>query len=86
MGISGMTYLENWCFACIACTFGALLCYVLILIKMEIVKKQKVSESKTFGLVKTQENPRDFVTESVLFCLTAGGFVLFKVWFWVRLI
>ena len=82
-----MTYLENWCFACIACTFGALLCYVVILIKMEIVKRQKVSESKTFGLVKSQENPpRDFVTESVLFSLTAGGFVLFNVWFWVRLI
>ena len=59
---------------------------MLILIKMEIVKKQKVSESKTFGLVKSQENPRDFVTESVLFSLTAGGFVLFNVWFWVRLI
>ena len=84
--ISGMTYLENWCFACIACTFGALLCYVLILIKMELEKRQKISESKIFGSIKSQENPRDFVTESVLFSLTAGGFVLFNVWFWVRLI
>ena len=82
-----MTYLENWCFACIACTFGALLSYVLILVKMEIEKRQRVSETKTLSYVKGQETTtRDYLTESVLFCFTSGGFVLFNVWFWVRLI
>ena len=83
-----MTYLENWCFACIACTFGALLSYVVILVKMEIEKRQRVNESKTLalGYVKGQETTRDYVTESVLFSFTSGGFVLFNVWFWVRLI
>ena len=73
-----MTLLETWCFACIACTFGALLSYVIILIRMEMMKRQKVSEMKNFSFVnKGQENPRDFVIELILFGGTAGGFVLF---------
>ena len=78
-----MTLLETWCFACIACTFGALLSYVIILIRMEMMKRQKVSEMKNFSFVKGQENPRDFVIELILFGGTAGGFVLFIVVFWV---
>ena len=81
-----MTYLERWCLACITCTFGALLSYVFILIKMEVEKRQKVVELKTLAFVRSQENPRDLLTESVLFGLVAGGFALYSTWFWVSLI
>ena len=81
-----MTYLESWCFACITCTFGALLSYVFILIKMEVEKRQKVGELKTLDFVRSQENPRDFLTESVLFGSVAGGFAVYSTWFWVSLI
>ena len=59
---------------------------MFILVKMEIEKRQRVSESKTLSYVKGQETTRDYLTESVLFCFTSGGFVLFNVWFWARLI
>ena len=83
-----MTYLETWCFACIACTFGALISYEVILIKMEVVKRQKVFElkMKTFSGVSIPENTRDYVTESVLFSFTSGGFIVFNLCFWMSLL
>ena len=52
-----MTSLELWCFACITCTFGALMSYVIILIRMEymrqwnknIIKEKPYLCEKKFG-------------------------------------
>ena len=78
-----MTLLETWCFACITCTFGALLSYVVILLKMEIAKRRKVVEMKTFSNFQGQnESPRDYVTELQLFGATFSGFVVFNFIFW----
>ena len=83
-----MTYLEAWCFACIACTFAALISYVVILIKMEVVKRQKVFElkMKTLSGDSIPENTRDYITESVLFSFTSGGFIVFNFCFWMSLL
>ena len=59
---------------------------MFILIKMEVEKRQKVGELKTLDFVKSQENPRDFLTESVLFGFVAGAFAVYSTWFWVSLI
>ena len=59
---------------------------MFILIKMEVEKRQRVGELKKLEFTRSQENSRDFLTESVLFGFVAGGFALFSLWFWVSLI
>ena len=76
-----MTSLELWCFACITCTFGALLGYVIILIRMEYIR-QKL---KLAAVKPEPELKRDINIEAFLFVCTAGGFTLFNVYYWLTL-
>ena len=56
---------------------------MVILLKMEIAKRRKVVEMKTFNNFQGQnESPRDYVTELQLFGATFSGFVVFNVIFW----
>ena len=73
-----MTALEQWCFACIADTFGALLSYVIILIKMEIDKRKDVAPGK-----KEAFDERNMSIEIFLFSLVFIAFLLFNMYFWV---
>ena len=84
-----MTSLELWCFACITCTFGALLSYVIILIRMELnIVKTSTPEQKPAtkpdsadGLSK-HELKRDINIEVFLFTCTAVGFAFFNLVYW----
>ena len=90
-----MTSLELWCFACITCTFGALLSYVIILIRMEYMRQwnknvikttttdyKQASKSDAAGLNK-HELKRDINIEVFLFTCVAIGFALFNLVYWV---
>ena len=90
-----MTSLELWCFACITCTFGALLSYVIILIRMECIRQwnkniikttdkadHKTGTKSNSGLNK-EEVKRDINMEVFLFTCTAVGFALFNLVYWV---
>ena len=88
-----MTSLELWCFACITCTFGALLSYVIILIRMECkqqwnknviktITKDHKPASKHVGLNK-HEFERDVNIEVFLFTCVAVGFAFFNLVYWV---
>ena len=73
-----MTALELWCFACITCTFGALLSYVIILVKIEYTRcYEKMHQTKP-GLEVTKDK-RDLHIEVFLFTCTAGGFALINI-------
>ena len=90
-----MTSLELWCFACITCTFGALLSYVIILIRMEYMRQWNKNIVKTStpeqkpatkpnsadGLSK-HELKRDINIEVFLFTCTAVGFAFFNLVYW----
>lgn len=80
----GMTSLELWCFACITCTFGALLGYVIILIRMEYIR-QKLKLAAVKPEHFKPELKRDINIEAFLFVCTAGGFALFNVYYWLTL-
>ena len=90
-----MTSLELWCFACITCTFGALLSYVIILIRMEYMRQCNKNVIKTIttdgkpalksdatGLNK-HDLKRDINIEVFLFTCVAIGFALFNLVYWV---
>ena len=90
-----MTSLELWCFACISCTFGALMSYVIILIRMECKQQweknvittttkdhKQVAKSDAAGLTK-HELKRDINIEVFLFTCVAVGFALFNLVYWV---
>ena len=92
----GMTSLELWCFACITCTFGALLSYVIILIRMEYVRqwnKNVIKTTTTEGKLASKsdaaaglnkhELKRDINIEVFLFTCVAVGFALFNLVYWV---
>ena len=92
-----MTSLELWCFACITCTFGALLSYVIILIRMEYVRqwnKNVIKTTTTEGKLASKsdaaaaglnkhELKRDINIEVFLFTCVAVGFALFNLVYWV---
>merc|ERR1711920_935735 len=87
----GMTSLELWCFACITCTFGALLSYVIILIRMEFMRQYNKNVIRTTELkpatklapgVNKLELKRDINIEVFLFTCTAVGFGLFNLVYW----
>ena len=91
---TGMTSLELWCFACITCTFGALLSYVVILIRLEyighynkniVIKVQQKSDTKQPELPTRKDTQRDLSVEIFLFSCTAGGFALFNVYYWLAI-
>ena len=71
--ISGMTALELWCLSCITFTFGTILSYVIILVKISIFPQ------------KGQENypERCAKIEIFLFLCTFGGFAVFNLCFWL---
>ena len=50
-----MTSLELWCFACITCTFGALMSYVIILIRMEFMRQYNKNVIRYFIMVKIMD-------------------------------
>ena len=88
-----MTSLELWCFACITCTFGALMSYVIILIRMECMRqwnknviktitKDHKPASKSDGLNKP-DSERDVNIEVFLFTCVAVGFAFFNILYWV---
>ena len=80
-----MTDLECWCFACITCTFGALLSYVVLLVKIEYSRQLQQNQTKPDSKMKIKEpnKERDIFIEVFLFSLVAGGFALFNVYFWI---
>ena len=78
-----MTLLETWCFACITCTFGALLSYVIILVKIELFKLRKISAKDTSD--DDNKNGRDVSIEVFFFSLVFAGFALFNLYFWTCL-
>ena len=71
--VLGMTALELWCLSCITFTFGTILSYVIILVKMSMFSK------------KVQENlpERCAKIEIFLFLCTFGGFAVFNLCFWL---
>ena len=80
-----MTDLECWCFACISCTFGALLSYVVILVKMEYSRQHHQTQTKPDSKLKVKDHikDRDILIEVLLFSMVAGGFAMFNIYFWI---
>ena len=77
-----MTALELWCFACITCTFGALVSYVIILIKIEYRRYHK-KHHQTKPESESKVDKRDVNIEVFLFTCVAGLFALFNLTFWM---
>ena len=75
-----MTDLELWCFANITCTFGALLSYVIILMRMECIQK-KINSEESKDKIEV-DSKRDLTVELLLFGGVAGLFALFNICFW----
>ena len=72
-----MTDLELWCFANITCTFGALLSYVIILMRMEFIRNKINSEESKENIIEI-ERKRDLTVELLLFGSVAGLFAIFN--------
>ena len=68
-----MTALELWCFSCIIFTFGSLLSYVFILLKMR--QNNSVDPKE----VVKADHAKD---EKILFVCNLCGFAIFNVCFW----
>ena len=68
-----MTALELWCFSCIIFTFGSLLSYVIILLKMQQNNSVDPKKKDNVGYSKD---------EKVLFLGNLCGFALFNICFW----
>ena len=83
----GMTSLELWCFACITCTFGTLISYVVILVRMEFIRQRmkqiQVKPHTSSSTPITGETKRDIDIEMFLFSCTAGGFAIFNIYYWM---
>ena len=89
-----MTSLELWCFVCITCKFGALLSYVIILIRMEFMRQwnknivntltpdQKPATKHDSAGLSKHELKRDIKIEVFLFTCTAVGFAFFNLVYW----
>ena len=80
--ILGMTDLELWCFANITCTFGALLSYVIILMRMEYIRHHSQNKTKSEKSKEKIEKERDLIVELLLFGAVAGLFALFNICYW----
>ena len=68
-----MTALELWCFSCIIFTFGSLLSYVIILLKMQQNNSVDPKSADKFGCAKD---------EKVLFSCNLCSFAIFNICFW----
>ena len=81
----GMTSLELWCFACITTTFGTLISYVIILVRMEY-QRQKLKQLQVnpkSQIVNNGEAKREIDIEVILFSCTAGCFLIFNIYYWM---
>ena len=81
----GMTSLEVWCFACFSFTFSSLISYVIILIRIELKRNQLNQVKVDVASPQKAEPKKGKALEILLFMCSAGGFLVFNVFYWICL-
>ena len=71
-----MTALELWCLSCITFTFGTILSYVIILVKMSMFHNKRVNPATAPDLDRCAK------LEAFLFFCSFSGFAIFNLCFW----